>query len=183
MYLLLRADQRLKQNHEDAFLPAHLQELYLSVKRLWTDIEPATYSHIAYPVSKRLSILLHGQLLREEDGAIELWRLKDDHRNEFEYSQHWSGEMWKSTMTKGGGIKKRFQYCTDPSEQEIHHLRALQGHSGSNLIDPALQDNVLTPIDFFEYIYHIGCAFNLHSIANSGLIPGRLNLSKRLSIL
>ena len=25
---------------------------------------------------------------------------------------------------------------------------------------------------FFEYIYHIGCAVNLHSIRNSGLIPG-----------
>ena len=34
MYLLLRADQRLKQNHEDVLLPAHLQELYLSAKDL-----------------------------------------------------------------------------------------------------------------------------------------------------
>ena len=41
-------------------------------ERSWTDIEPGTYSHIAYPVSKRLSILLrHGHLPREEDGAIE----------------------------------------------------------------------------------------------------------------
>ena len=32
MYLLLRADQRLKQNHEDVLLPAYLQELYLFVK-------------------------------------------------------------------------------------------------------------------------------------------------------
>ena len=34
MYLLLRADQRLKQDHEDVFLLAHLQDLYLSVKDL-----------------------------------------------------------------------------------------------------------------------------------------------------
>ena len=34
MYLLLRADQRLKQNHKDVLLPADLQELYLSVKDL-----------------------------------------------------------------------------------------------------------------------------------------------------
>ena len=34
MYLLLRADQRLMQNHEDVLLPAHLQELFLSVKDL-----------------------------------------------------------------------------------------------------------------------------------------------------
>ena len=32
MYLLLRADQRLKQNHEDLPLLPHLQELYLFVK-------------------------------------------------------------------------------------------------------------------------------------------------------
>ena len=34
MYLLLRADPRPKQNHEDVLLLAHLQELYLSVKDL-----------------------------------------------------------------------------------------------------------------------------------------------------
>ena len=67
MYLLLRADQRLKQNHEDVLLFAHLQELYLFGDRIWTDGEPGTYSHIAYPVSKRLSTLLrHGDLPREE---------------------------------------------------------------------------------------------------------------------
>ena len=49
---------------------------------------------------------------------------------------------------------------THPSEQEILHLRALQGHSGRNPIDPTLQDNVLIPNNFFEYIYHIGCAIN-----------------------
>ena len=47
-------------------------------ERSWTDVEPGTYSHIAYPISKRLSTLLrHGDLPREEDGAIEFWRLKD----------------------------------------------------------------------------------------------------------
>ena len=37
---------------------------------------------------------------------------------------------------------------------------------------------MLIPNNFFEYIYHIGCAVNLHSITNSGLIPGGQNLSK-----
>ena len=45
-------------------------------------------------------------------------------------------------------------------------------------IDPTLQDNVLIPNNFFEYIYHIGCAVNLHSITNSGLIAGGQNSSK-----
>ena len=81
-------------------------------------------------------------------------------------------------MQGGVGNKKRFQYCTDPSGQKILHLRALQGHSGRNPIDPTLQDNVLIPNNFFEYIYHIGCAISLHSITNSGLIAGGQNLSK-----
>ena len=55
-------------------------------------------------------------------------------------------------MAGGGGNKKRYQYCTDLSGA-ILCLRALQGHSGRSLIDPTLQDNVLIPNDFFEYIY------------------------------
>ena len=44
-------------------------------ERTWTDIEPDTCSSVAYPVSKQLSTLLrHGHLPREEDGAIEFWR-------------------------------------------------------------------------------------------------------------
>ena len=49
-------------------------------------------------------------------------------------------------------------------------------------MDPSLQDNVFIPNDFFEYIYHIGCAINLHSIMNSGLIPGGHNLRKRQTV-
>ena len=81
-------------------------------------------------------------------------------------------------MAGGGGNKKILQYSTDPSGQEILYFRALQGHSGRNPIDPALQDNVLIPNNFFEYIYHIGCAVNVHSITNSGLIPGGQNSSR-----
>ena len=101
MYLLLWADKRLKQNHEDALLPAHLQDLFPISERSWTDIEPENYLSITYPVSEQLSTLLrHGSLPREVDGAIEFWRLKDYLRNKFEYSQHRSHEMWKSTMAK-----------------------------------------------------------------------------------
>ena len=56
----------------------------------------------------------------------------------------------RAKMQRGGCNKKRFQYCTDPSGQEILYLRALQGHSGRNLVDPSLQDNVLIPNDFFK---------------------------------
>ena len=64
----------------------------------------------------------------------------------------------------------------------ILYLRALQGHSGSNLIDPTLQDNVVIGSGIFHYIYRIGCAFNLHSIINNGLIPGGQDLSRRQTV-
>ena len=62
------------------------------------------------------------------------------------------------------------------------YFRALQGHSGRNLIDPSLQDNVKIQNGFFQHIYHIGCAFNLHSIINSGLILGGQDSSMRQTV-
>ena len=84
-------------------------------------------------------------------------------------------------MAAGGGAKRRFQFCTDDSGM-IVYFRTLQGHSGRNLIDPSLQDNVVIPSKFFQHIYHIGCALNLHSIINFGLIPGGQNSSKRQTV-
>ena len=68
--------------------------------------------------------------------------------------------------------EKDFNTVLIRQDKKILHLRALQGHSGRNPIDPSLQDNVLIPNNFFEYIYHIGCAVNSHSMTNSGLIAG-----------
>ena len=77
--------------------------------------------------------------------------------------------------------KKHFQYCTDSSGATLY-LGALQGHSGLSLIDPTLQDNVIIPDGIFKYIYRVGCAINLHSIINSGLIPGGQILSNRQTV-
>ena len=62
------------------------------------------------------------------------------------------------------------------------YFRALQGHSGRHLIDLSLQDNVIIQSNFFQHIYHVGCAFNLHSIISSGLIPGGQSSSKRQTV-
>ena len=64
----------------------------------------------------------------------------------------------------------------------ILYLRALQGHSGRNLIHPQLQDDVIIQLGLFHHIYHIGCAFNLHSIVNNGLIPGGQDSSRRQTV-
>ena len=77
--------------------------------------------------------------------------------------------------------QEKISVCTD-SSSEFLYLLALQVHLGRNLVVPSLQDNVLIPDDFFKYIYHVGCAINLHSIIDSGLIPGGQNLSKRQTV-
>ena len=118
---------------------------------------------------------------REEDGAVHSWRIKENLQNQFPQSIHWSDDRWKACLAAGGGVKRRFQYCTDDSGA-IVCFRALQGGSGRNLIDPSLKDTVVIPSNFFQHIYHFGCAFNLHSIINSGLIPGGQNSSKRLTV-
>ena len=130
---------------------------------------------------KLIHLLRHARLPKEEDGAIEFWRTKDDLQKYVLHCHHRSHDKRKKSMGGGGGHKKRYQYCTDSSEI-ILYLRALQGHSGRSLSDPTLQDNVVIPSNFFQYIYHVGCAINLHSIINSGLIHGGQNLSNRPTV-
>ena len=121
-------------------------------KRTWTDIEPGKYTFSDYEVSKKVMYLLrHSQNVhREEDGPVHFWRIKEKFQNKSLHSPHWSDSKWKVCLA-GEGNKKIFQYCTD-SSGTIVCFRALQGHSGRSLIDPTLQDNVVIPSNFFQYI-------------------------------
>ena len=152
-------------------------------ERRWIDIEPSQQTLAAYDLSKKvISLLRHNQTVqREKDGAIKFYRIKFYLRNHSSQVQHWSDDRWKSCLAAGEGSKRRYLYCSDNSGR-IFYLRALQGHSGNNLIDPMLQDNVVIGSGIFHYIYHIGCAFNLHSIINNGLIPGGQDLSRRQTV-
>ena len=140
-----------------------------------------TLSLSAYEVSKKvIHLLRHSQQVqREEDGAVHFWRIKENLQSQFPQILHWSDNRWISSLAAGGGAKRRYQYCTDDSGIIVY---LLHGHSGRNLIDPSLQDNVVIQNGFFQHIYHIGCAFNLHSLINSGLIPGGQNSSKRQTV-
>ena len=113
-------------------------------ERRWIDIEPSEQNLASYDLSKKvISLLRHNQTVqREEDGAIQFWRFKFHLRNQFSQIQHWSDERWKACLAAGGCSKRRYQYCSD-NWGRILYLRALQGHSGNNLIDPTLQDNVI----------------------------------------
>ena len=125
-------------------------------QRKWIDIEPSEPSLSAYEISKKvIHLLRHSQIVqREDDGAAQFWRIK----NQFPQTPYWSDDRWKACLAAGGGAKRRYQCCTDDSGT-ILYLRALQGHSGRNLIDPLLQDNVIIQRGLFHHIHHIGCAF------------------------
>ena len=108
-----------------------------------------------------INLLRHSQTVqREDDGAVQFWKIKKFLQSQFPQIPYWSDDRWKACLAGGGGSKRRYQYCSDISGT-ILYLRALQGHSGRNLIDPLLQDNVIIQRGLFQYIYHIGCAFNL----------------------
>ena len=78
MYLLLQADQKAKARPRRPTSACSSARTVPDCERRWTDIEPGTQSNLAFSVAERLNTLLrHGQLLREEDGALEFWRLKD----------------------------------------------------------------------------------------------------------
>ena len=112
-------------------------------------------------------ILRHSQeVYREADGGVHhdqvideckkkqsdntgYW--SDEMRKDFVNAPHWSIEKWVSVLARGGGQKRRFQYCLNPNyPHPFLYLRAIQGHSGST-VNPALQDNVLLPEGFTEF--------------------------------
>ena len=74
---------------------------------------------------------------REDDGSVRFDDLAEKFTAKFE--------------AKGGGPKKRFQYCLNPNSAEhFSYFRAVQGHSGGTLVDPTLPDDVLQQDDFAE---------------------------------
>ena len=152
-------------------------------ERKWFDIEAGESSFSAYEISKKvINLLRHSRTVqREDDGAVQFWRIKNFLQNQFPQIIYWSDDRWKPCLSAGGGAKWRYQYCSE-NAGPIIYFRALQGLSGRNLIDPSLQDNVIIQSGFFQQIYRIGCAFNLHSVIHNGLILGGQNSSKRQTV-
>ena len=149
----------------------------------WIDIETQrSNDQKCCEVSKAITRLLRqsDSVPRGSDGAIHCSDIIEECRKKnFGDVSQWSLEDWISTLAKGGGTKKRSQYCLNPnSSKHFLYLRAIEGDSGESAIDPALQDNVLLPKGFTEYIYHVGNASELNSKIGNGLIPGGKSLKK-----
>ena len=81
MHVLLQADQRLKQKPQRRTLASPSTRTLLIGERKWTDVEPERFfaNRLQSVKSKQLSTLLrHGRLPREDDGAIEFWRISSE---------------------------------------------------------------------------------------------------------
>ena len=152
-------------------------------ERVWIDIVPSRQDNESHKVSKRvINILRHNQNVnREPDGAVQFYKIKFLMRDHTLSTQNWSDNRWLACLAAGGGPKRRFQHCPDYLGSIIY-LRALQGHSGDNIIDLEMQDHVLITPGIFPYIYHVGSNFSIPSILSNGLIPGGQELNGRQSV-
>ena len=66
---------------------------------------------------------------REDDGAVRFDDLMEEFKAKCDGTSQWSINTWITFLAKGGGPKKRFQYCLNPnSSKHFLYFRAIQGH-------------------------------------------------------
>ena len=150
-------------------------------ERKWIDINPERFRQDCFAVSKAMIRLLrhNPSISREDNGAVRFDDIMEEFKAKFDGTSQWPTHDWITFLAKGGGPKKRFQYCLNPnSSKHFVYFRAIQGHPGGTPADPALQDNVLLPEGFTEYIHHVGNVSGIESIIRSGLIPGGRSLKR-----
>ena len=128
-------------------------------KRKWIVIDTQPFDHSCFAVSKVMIRLLRhdASVPREDDGSVRFDDLMKVFEAKFDGSSQRPCNDWITYLAKGGGQKKRFLFCLNTHSSKLFlHFKTIQGHYGNNLVDPTLQDNVLLPEDFTEYICHVG---------------------------
>ena len=71
--------------------------------------------------------------------------------------------IWK------GNNKSMFQHCKN-SRDVFLYIRAIQGHTGGNVIAPELMGHVTIPYKWKDFLFHRGCSYDATSILKSGLV-------------
>ena len=123
-------------------------------------------------------LLRHGQTVpREEDGAVEFRILASMFQSKFMSSPYWSIRTWPNYLQRGGVAKKRYQHCVDPYSVDTI-FPSDNSKPFWTKTHWSYTDNVLLPSDFAGHIYHAGSSYDLHSIIQSGLIPGSKDVKK-----
>ena len=119
-----------------------------------------------FEVSKAITRLLrHDQSVpRGNDGEINYKDIIEEcRRKKFDDASQLSFEGRLDIKTaKGSRSEEKIPIlCESKLPNQFLYLRAIQGHSGESAIDPALQDNILIPNGFAEYLYHVVNAYEL----------------------
>ena len=78
-------------------------------ERKWIDIEPSKQDLESYDLSKKVvNLLRHNQTLhREEDGAIQFYKIKFHQRDHHPQIQNWSDDRWIACLAAGGRIQTK----------------------------------------------------------------------------
>ena len=114
---------------------------------------------------------------------MEFYRIKFYLRDHHSQIHNWSDDRMESLF----GCRRR-----DRNEdisialiirEQFSTSAALQGHSGNNLIDPTLQDNVLIGAGIFLFTFTtLDAHSNFILLSTIGLVPGGQNLSRRQTV-
>ena len=91
--------------------------------------------------------LRHREVGREEDAGVPYDKIiekckeklstdarywSNEVKQDLKMTPYWSAENRVKFLSKGGGQKKRFQYCLKPNcLEKLLYCRAIQGHSGN----------------------------------------------------
>ena len=137
---LLQPDQRQKQNHKRGNLLIR-QVSYRCTKENGLTLRPSEPTLASYDVSKKvISLLRHNQTVqREEDGAIQFWRIKFHLRNQSSQSTCIGLMSVGKLVWQQEEVRKEDISIALIIREQSFYLRALQGHSGHNHIDPTLK--------------------------------------------
>ena len=87
--------------------PVDLPSIIPMNERKWIEIELGDSSLSAYEISKKvINLLRHSQTVqREDDGAVQFWKIKNYLRNQFPQVQHWSDDRWILCLAAGRRTK------------------------------------------------------------------------------
>ena len=152
------------------------EEVFL-IKRKWNDILASNHfrgNTFEAEVSKLVmrQVRHHDQDERETAGAVhwnfmgpKLWKAFQKGRG-----QKFSDSDWLQYIYEGSN-KTRFQCCKNSKNVSLY-IRAVQGHTGANLVAPELMGHVAIPCKWKEFLFHRGSSYDVQSILRSGFIGG-----------
>ena len=89
--------------------PVDLPSIIPMNERKWIDIEPGDCSLSAYEISKKvIHLLRHSQTVqREEDGAVQFWKIKNFLQNQFHTDTLLVGQSLESMLGSRRRSKKK----------------------------------------------------------------------------